>query len=214
VIEVRGAPFAEGAPVIEVRGAPFAEGAPVIEVRGAPFAEGAPPIDEEGAPLILRWRLTEQRDTPIEFPCTEHREGARESESVGTPGRRGMTPAPPSPPQQPQYPSGMTTREEQEAIWAEAYARLTPDRRRVADDTSKRAQDKVDQQLQWADELLALADLLAACEPGSAPWPVVRLFWVRLHGVVTELIENHRSTVELAKTMPKRELARSLIRSQ
>jgi hypothetical protein len=52
--------------VIDVPGAPFAKGAPVIDVPGAPFAKGAPPIDDEGAPLIIRWRLTEQRDTPIE----------------------------------------------------------------------------------------------------------------------------------------------------
>ena len=106
----------------------------------------------------------------------------------------------------------MTSRREQEAIWAEVYARLTPDQRRVADDISKRAQDKANQQLLWADEFVALSDLLAACEPGRPPWPAVRLFWVRLHGVVTELIENHRSTVDLAKGMTRREIAGSLIR--
>lgn len=106
----------------------------------------------------------------------------------------------------------MTTRREQEAMWAEVYGRLTPDQRRIADDISKRAQDKANQQLLWAEELVAIADDLAASRPGAAPWLAVRMLWVRLHGVVTELVEIHRATADLAKTMTEREVGRSLVK--
>jgi hypothetical protein len=106
----------------------------------------------------------------------------------------------------------MTTREEQKLIWANAYAQMTPDQRRVADDILKRGGDNAGQQLQWAEELVALVDLLAAREPGEAPWLVVRMFWIRLHGIVTELVEAHSATSEMAATMTEHELARSLVR--
>jgi hypothetical protein len=64
--------------------------------------------------------------------------------------------------------------------------------------------------MQWAEELVALVDLLLRRDPGAPPWPVVRMFWVRLHGVVTEMAEIHRSTAELANGLSAQELEQSL----
>jgi len=106
----------------------------------------------------------------------------------------------------------MTTRAEEQATWAGVYAGLTASQRRVADDISVRARDNASQQLQWAEELVSLVDLLVASDAGAMPWPVVRMFWVRLHGVVTELIDAHAKTVELANALSEDELERSLAR--
>lgn len=104
----------------------------------------------------------------------------------------------------------MTTRDEQEALYADIYSRLTPEQKRLADDISKRADDNSNQQLHWAEELLALVDVLVTPSEDSHPWPVVRLFWVRLHGVVTEMVASNRTLAELAKTMTEERLAKNL----
>jgi hypothetical protein len=102
----------------------------------------------------------------------------------------------------------VTTREEQDALWRETYANLTADQKRVADDILKRSGDRSDQQLEWAEELFALVETLGREEDAS--WPVVRMFWVRLHGVFAELIEAHRTATEIAKTLSPDQLARNL----
>jgi len=51
----------------------------------------------------------------------------------------------------------MTTREEQEAIWADVYGRMSADERRVTDDINHQGDGPtLSQDLQWAEELLAL----------------------------------------------------------
>jgi hypothetical protein len=106
----------------------------------------------------------------------------------------------------------MTTREQQEASWAKVYGRMTADERRVADDIiNNRATDNGRQQKQWADELLSLADIIA--DSTAAPsWPVVSMFWVRFHGVVTEMLDFNRQQAGWARAMTAKERARSLVR--
>ncbi len=97
---------------------------------------------------------------------------------------------------------GMTT-------WSEVYDRMTPEQRRVAADICARASDNARQQLDWAEELLALTDMLAQ-STGTTAWPAVHLFWVRFHGVVTELVEVNRQPAAWAREMTAQERARSL----
>jgi hypothetical protein len=106
----------------------------------------------------------------------------------------------------------MTTREQQEASWAEVYGRMTADERRVADDIiTNRATDNGRQQKQWAEELLSLADIIA--DSTTTPsWPVVSMFWVRFHGVVTEMLDFNWQQAEWARAMTAKERARSLVR--
>lgn len=104
----------------------------------------------------------------------------------------------------------MTTKGEQEALWARVYAALTPERRRVADDVLKRGLDNARQQLSWVGDLLALADSLIAAGLTPIPWPFLGMFWIRLHGVMTELVEENRLGADIAATLNERQLIRSL----
>src|SRR5690348_11219230 len=102
----------------------------------------------------------------------------------------------------------MTTREEQDATWAEVYGRLSPQERRVADDISTRAPDNARQDLQWAEELAALIEMLS--DPMTKPtWPVVRMFWVRFHGVITEMLSLNRHPAEWARAITPEERAQN-----
>jgi hypothetical protein len=105
----------------------------------------------------------------------------------------------------------VTTREEQEAIWSEVYARMTADERRVADDISARGMDNARQQLQWAEELFALVEVLTvgAAVPRSTD---ISMFWVRFHGVVTEMVDFNRQPAEWARAMTPDERGHSLTR--
>jgi hypothetical protein len=103
----------------------------------------------------------------------------------------------------------MTTREEQQAIWAEVYGRMTPDERRVADDITARATDNARQQLQWVEELLALVDaLIDGARP--TPWTAISMFWVRFHGVVTEMLDGQRQQADWARAMTPEERTRNM----
>jgi hypothetical protein len=94
------------------------------------------------------------------------------------------------------------TRDKQQAQWAKFYAQLPADQKRVTDDIVTRAPDNSGQQMQWAAELVALVDLLLRRDPGAPPWPVVRMFWVRLHGVVTEMAEIHSNGSASPRSRP------------
>jgi hypothetical protein len=99
------------------------------------------------------------------------------------------------------------TRDEQEGLWRDAYAALTPEQRRVADDIGKRSPDQARQHLHW---VLELAELVARLQKdgANAPWTVVAMFWIRLQGVFKELPDAYRVVHELALQGPR---PRSLI---
>jgi len=51
---------------------------------------------------------------------------------------------------------------------------------------------------------------MLAQSTGTTAWPAVHLFWVRFHGVVTELVEVNRQPAAWAREMTAQERARSL----
>ena len=79
----------------------------------------------------------------------------------------------------------MPTRREQEELWNTIYARLSPEKRRVWDDSGKRNAERTSQNLEWVEELQDLASTIAG--QTSVPWPLFDMFWIRLHGVFKEL---------------------------
>lgn len=102
------------------------------------------------------------------------------------------------------------TREEQDAKMMAVINALPAEKRRVALDIAKRGDDNAHQEWIWVQELASLVESLTS--GGSPSWLVVKLFWVRLHGVVTELREMHERGAALAATMTPEEIQKNYLK--
>ena len=87
---------------------------------------------------------------------------------------------------------------------------MTPEQRRLSDDIGKRGTPNAEHKRVWIEEL---ADVVTRVDDGrrQPSWLEVRLFWIRLHGVVSELVDAERPIAELARTLPPERLRTNLM---
>ena len=82
-------------------------------------------------------------------------------------------------------------RESFEEKMREVFASLTPAQHEVASDQLQRHNAKRARQGMWIHQLRELTDALSA-HGLDLPWPAFDSFWLRLHGVLTEVFKRHR----------------------
>ena len=80
----------------------------------------------------------------------------------------------------------------------EIVATMTPQQRAVWDHSQSQLEDKLGQVLLWLSEFQTLVDLLEH-EGLDTPWHAVHLFWIRLHGLLSEFTDDIESKHKLAK---------------
>lgn len=89
-----------------------------------------------------------------------------------------------------------------EKFVAEVLASVQPHERPVIEDLAKRVDTVVRQERQWIAELEDTVETLNRIGP-DATWLVFAMFWVRLHGVFTELLDTYRVLTRVDDSLPK-----------